>query len=77
MPIDSVQEEMAPPITIVGKIFNTKGEPLSGANVMIKGTFSGVSANKDGEFTLRVPDETVVLVISFQGLPVNRGPRTQ
>ncbi|OQP45298.1 hypothetical protein A4H97_32755 [Niastella yeongjuensis] len=65
--VDSVQGELAPPITISGKVFNTKGEPLSGANVNIKGTVIGAIVNNDGEFTLRVPDETVVLVISYQG----------
>lgn len=57
-----------------------KGEALPGVNVIIKGTQRGTTTNPDGEFSLSVADDNVVLVFSFVGyaaqeIPV--GNRTQ
>ncbi|MCH4553849.1 SusC/RagA family TonB-linked outer membrane protein [Aestuariibaculum lutulentum] len=43
------------------------GIPLAGANVIIKGTSSGVSTDFDGNYFIEVPDESTILVVSYVG----------
>jgi iron complex outermembrane receptor protein len=53
-------------VPIKGKITNTKGEPLSGVSIVIKGKAGGTSTNADGNFTIDA-NEGDVLVISIIG----------
>ena len=43
------------------------GEPLAGATVQVKGTQLGTIASVDGSFSLSIPDDAKVLVISYIG----------
>src|SRR5690606_32027747 len=43
------------------------GEPLPGASILVKGTQRGVITNNEGDFTISVPEENTILVISFVG----------
>lgn len=52
--------------TVSGIVKDAAGEPVIGANVIEKGTTNGVITGVDGEFTLEVPDNTV-LEISYIG----------
>ncbi len=45
----------------------TTNEPISGANVIIKGTTSGALTDANGRYTIKVQDTTAVLVFSFIG----------
>ncbi len=45
---------------------NATGEPIIGANVIVKGTITGTSTDLDGNFSLEVPDGAT-LVISYIG----------
>ncbi len=54
-------------ITIQGKVTNENGEPLSGANVLIKGTTSGTITDSKGNFKLNVESKTTTLLISMIG----------
>ncbi len=66
----------APPVQVSGKVITQQGEPLPGATIKIKGTTIGTMTNGEGEFTLTVPDEQSILLISFQGYaPVETGFR--
>ena len=57
-----------PPVTeIKGRITNDKGEPLSGASVMVKGTQKGTVTGADGMFTLKGVNTGSVLIISYTG----------
>ena len=56
----------APPI-IKGVIRDENGNPLAGASVAVKGLGRTTQTNASGEFTLEVPDENSVLVISYVG----------
>jgi TonB-linked SusC/RagA family outer membrane protein len=53
-----------------GKITDTKGNPVAGASVLIKGTTTGTATEADGSYTLRIsqPGSQVTLVVSSVGL---------
>lgn len=55
--------------TIQGVVVNTKGEPIPGATVQLKGTLLGSSTDGGGKFSLTLPvQENTVLVFSFIGM---------
>ena len=62
--VTSVQQQQ---ITVTGTVTNKEGEPLPGANVLIKGTTIGQMTNVDGKFTITAPSEDAVLVFSYLG----------
>ena len=60
---------------VSGTITDKSGEPIIGANVVIKGTTNGTITDIDGNYTLDVPVSTI-LQISYigyltQDVPVN------
>ena len=52
--------------TISGKIVDATGEAIIGASIIVKGTTNGTITDFDGNFTLNVPEDAV-LVISYIG----------
>ena len=54
-------------ITVTGTVTDESGEPLPGVNVVVKGTTTGVITGADGKFSINVPNEGAVLVLSFVG----------
>ncbi len=57
-----------PEITVTGTVTSSDdGSTLPGVNITIKGTTLGTTTDKDGRYTIRVPDEDAVLVFSFIG----------
>ena len=56
-------------ISIKGTVVDSNGEALIGASVVIKGNTSvGTVTDFDGNFTLHVPSESTVIVISYVGM---------
>lgn len=56
-------------ITVKGTVTDGTGEPLIGASVVVKGNTSlGTVTDFDGNYTLKVPSESSVLVISYVGM---------
>jgi TonB-linked SusC/RagA family outer membrane protein len=53
--------------TVTGKVADTKGEPLIGANVLAKGTTAGATTDVDGNYRLSVPAGATTLVVSYTG----------
>lgn len=53
--------------TVSGTVTDAGGEPLIGATVLAKGTSVGTITDIDGSFSLRVPDGTEALVVSYTG----------
>lgn len=49
-------------IRVTGKITGDNGEALSGVSVLEKGTGNGTTTNNNGEFTLTVADNAVLLI---------------
>ena len=51
---------------LTGQVLDVNGEPVIGANVIVKGTTNGTITDLDGNFTLNVP-ETCTIQVSFIG----------
>ncbi len=58
---------LAQAVTVSGKIINTKGEPVAGATIKVKGAATSSTSDNDGGFTLKVADINQILVISSVG----------
>lgn len=66
-------------VEIRGTVTNSMGELLSGASVRLKGTNTGTTTDAAGNFSLNIPGNRGVLVISFVGYvtqEINTGART-
>ena len=48
--------------TITGKVIDKNGEPIIGANVLVKGTTNGTVTDVDGNYTLDVPENAVLQI---------------
>ncbi|MBQ3690957.1 MAG: TonB-dependent receptor [Bacteroidales bacterium] len=53
-------------ISVTGKVVDEQGNPLPGASVYVKGTTNGTISDIDGNFSLNVPSDAV-LVFTFMG----------
>lgn len=58
---------VADPVLITGKVIDSKGNPLPGVSVRIKGTNKGTSTNAKGEFSISIPDNKAVLQFTYIG----------
>lgn len=54
-------------VTCRGQVVDDLGEPLTGAVVTVAGTNIGVNTDIDGYFTIKVPDKTKKLKITYVG----------
>ena len=52
---------VAPEVRVSGRITDEGGNPLGGASIRVKGTNLGTSANANGEYSITVPDDAVLL----------------
>lgn len=54
--------------TVTGTVMDAEmNQPLPGANVVVKGTTTGVSTDFDGNFQIEVPENSGTLVVSYIG----------
>ncbi|HIX85576.1 MAG TPA: SusC/RagA family TonB-linked outer membrane protein, partial [Candidatus Parabacteroides intestinigallinarum] len=58
---------------ITGKITDAKGEPIIGANVLVKGSTTGTITDIDGNFSLNVP-ANAILQVSYIGYVTQEVP---
>lgn len=59
-----------------GKITDSSGAPLIGANILVKGTSVGTVTDVDGTFSINMPPGATVLVISYTGFVTYEAPVT-
>jgi len=52
---------------ITGTVLDAYGDPVIGANVILKGTSVGIITDLDGKFELNVPDNAAILQFSYIG----------
>ncbi|HEX6225503.1 MAG TPA: SusC/RagA family TonB-linked outer membrane protein [Chryseolinea sp.] len=82
--ISAPEEEIIKPqvpvdVTVNGTITDEADNPLPGVNVLVKGTSVGTTSDAAGKYTINVPDENAVLVVSFIGYTtqeINVGTQT-
>ena len=60
--------EVAEYKNISGKVTDENGEPIPGANIVVKNTTIGTITDANGEFSLQIPDDASVLVFSYVGM---------
>ncbi len=56
--------EDAADVRINGKVTSATGEPLAGASITVKGTRTGTTTDANGNFTITVPDDAVLVISS-------------
>lgn len=56
--------------TVEGLVLDETGEPIPGANVIVKGTNIGTQTDFDGKFSISTPDGSEILKISYIGYVV-------
>ena len=54
-------------ITVSGKVTDDKGEPLTGVNIVEKGSGIGTTTNNEGLFVLNVENPNAILIFSYIG----------
>ncbi|HET6994496.1 MAG TPA: von Willebrand factor type A domain-containing protein, partial [Chitinophagaceae bacterium] len=57
----------ADPVTVSGKVIDDKGDPVSFATIVIKGTVTGVAASVDGNYKITLSKPNSTLVFSAPG----------
>jgi TonB-linked SusC/RagA family outer membrane protein len=54
--------------TVTGTVTSgVDGSPLPGVSVLVKSTTTGTTTDTDGRYTIQVPDQSAILVVSFIG----------
>jgi TonB-linked SusC/RagA family outer membrane protein len=53
--------------TITGRVTDDKGAPILGASILVKGTRVGTTTNNNGDFTLVIPENGKIVVVSGVG----------
>jgi len=56
---------------VTGTVKDPSGAPIPGANIVVKGTASGTTADADGKFSVEVNGNEATLVVSFIGFATN------
>ena len=53
--------------TVQGRVTEENGEPIIGANIIVKGTTHGITTDLNGNFSLEIKEKKATLVISYIG----------
>lgn len=61
------EKKELPEKVIRGKVTDENGDPLPGANILVKGTTIGVVSDGDGNYVISMDDNVTTLVVSFIG----------
>ncbi|MFG4001745.1 SusC/RagA family TonB-linked outer membrane protein [Flavobacterium aquidurense] len=54
--------------TVKGKVTDQNGLPIAGANVIVKGSSTGVQTDVDGSFAITVADNVTKLIVTYIGM---------
>lgn len=54
-----------PSFTVKGKVTDSTGRPFAGVTVRIKGGSARTSTDSEGKFSITVPDNTAILILSY------------
>lgn len=53
--------------TVTGMVTDSDSEPLIGASILVKGTSSGTVTDIDGKYSIKVPEGSDMLTVSYTG----------
>ncbi|NII28025.1 TonB-dependent receptor [Pseudoflavitalea sp. X16] len=75
---DSPGNSIIQEIKVTGRVTSPSGEPLSGVSVTIKGSSMGTTTDQNGNYSLTVPDDAVLLFsyVGFMPTEETVGSRT-
>lgn len=59
---------------ITGTVNNELGDPLPGATVQVEGTTLGAITDMEGKFSVEVPNQNAIVVVSFVGYVTQKVP---
>lgn len=65
--LETTYSNHKPDRIITGVVTNEKGEPVSNATIIVKGTNLGTETDENGLFRVDVPQDNAVLIISYTG----------
>ena len=65
--VQTVQSVSQAKFKVTGVVKDVNGEPIIGATVTVKGVSGGTLTDIDGKFSIEVPNENAVVVVSFIG----------
>lgn len=65
--VQTVQSVSQAKLKVTGVVKDVNGEPIIGATVTVKGVSGGTLTDLDGKFSIDVPNENAVIVVSFIG----------
>lgn len=76
--IQSSQLPVQQDITVTGIVSGSDGTPLNGATIHLKNSQFGVTSNANGEYSITVPEDAVLVVsyVGFQTMEINVNNRT-
>ncbi|MGJ7029683.1 TonB-dependent receptor [Niabella hirudinis] len=74
-PLPTVSEPL-PPVEVRGLVTDEAGIPLAGASIRVKGSERGVASDATGRFSIKMPGQNGVLVVSFVGYDEKEVPIT-
>ncbi|GLR18461.1 SusC/RagA family TonB-linked outer membrane protein [Portibacter lacus] len=63
----SLTQDLKKDFTVTGTVLDSENLPLIGATVLLKDTNNGTITDVDGNFSIEVPSEESVIVISYTG----------
>ena len=59
---------MAQSSIISGKVVDTKGVSIAGANVYLQGTYDGSTTDENGDFSFKTSEESTIILVCFKWL---------
>lgn len=64
--------------TVTGQVTDTKGEPIAGVSVLVKGTQNGTNTDASGNYSINVPDNGILIFsyVGYASQEVNVGTKT-
>lgn len=70
----SIEDEAPQQISVAGKVIDSKGEPIIGVTVQVKGTTIGFQTDINGKYTLSNISKNAILTFSFIGMETQEIP---
>jgi TonB-linked SusC/RagA family outer membrane protein len=76
--LSAADVEAPAPQTLRGRVIDSEGRPIPGASIIIKGTKTGTAADADGNYSITVEDNSVLVITAIGYAPqeISAGGRT-